>query len=62
MNQVLIWLVAEWARAGRALLPQMEIGIVGEDVMSHIEDQLKRRDWMDLAQVDATSGVAILII
>ena len=29
---------------------------MGEDVMSRIED------WMDLAQVDATSGVAILII
>ena len=48
MNQVLIWLVAEWACAGRALLPQIEIGIVGEDLMSRIKGKLQHMLWEGL--------------
>ena len=41
MNQILIRLVADWAGAGRVLLPQVEIGIVRENIMSCIEGKLE---------------------
>ena len=43
-------------------LPQVEIGVMGESVMSCIEGKLEHMLWRGLAHVDAASGVAILVI
>ena len=43
-------------------LPQVDIGVMGERVMSCIEGKFEHMLWEGLAHVNAASGVAILII